>query len=56
VNLGFAHGISLSDPKGLLEGTGKRARHVKLKSIDDVNRPALRQLLEAAMAEHRGQV
>ena len=30
VNLGFNHGTSLPDPKGLLEGTGKNIRHVRL--------------------------
>ena len=29
VNVGFFHGAFLSDPAGLLEGTGKRMRHVK---------------------------
>jgi len=55
VNLGFAHGTSLPDPRRLLEGTGKRARHVKLKAVEDVAWPALRVLLEAAVAEHHGQ-
>src|SRR5678815_4974784 len=30
VNVGFFHGAFLPDPQGLLEGTGKRMRHVKL--------------------------
>jgi len=55
VNLGFAHGTSLPDPKRLLEGTGKRARHVKLKAVEDVEWPALRVLLKAGLAEHQGQ-
>ena len=29
VNVGFFHGAALDDPAGLLEGTGKRMRHVK---------------------------
>lgn len=33
VNLGFYHGASLADPSGLLEGTGKRLRHIKVKSV-----------------------
>jgi hypothetical protein len=36
VNLGFWEGVFLSDPDGLLEGTGKRMRHVKLRSPSDV--------------------
>ena len=31
INVGFFHGAALQDPTGLLEGTGKRMRHVKLK-------------------------
>jgi hypothetical protein len=50
VNLGFARGALLLDPAGLLAGTGKRARHVKLRSAADVEAPALRALLEAAIA------
>src|SRR5215207_9377832 len=53
VNLGLARGTSLSDPTGLLEGTGKRARHVKLKSIEDVERPPLCELINAAVIERQ---
>src|SRR6187431_2037113 len=31
VNVGFFHGPALDDPAGLLEGMGKRMRHVKLR-------------------------
>jgi hypothetical protein len=31
VNFGFYHGATLADPAGLLEGTGKALRHVKLR-------------------------
>lgn len=52
VNLGFNYGAELPDPEGLLEGTGKLFRHVKIKSIEDVEQPALRRLLEKAI-KHR---
>jgi hypothetical protein len=48
VNLGFLYGAELEDGAGLLAGTGKLFRHVKLKSLVDVSRPALRRLVEAA--------
>lgn len=48
VNLGFMAGADLPDPAGLLEGTGKNMRHVKLKRAADVDAPALRALVEAA--------
>lgn len=31
VNLGFYQGVDLADPDGLLEGTGKKMRHVKIR-------------------------
>ena len=51
VNVGFFHGAKLPDPAGLLEGTGKSLRHVKVSSIADGERPALRALIVAARAE-----
>jgi hypothetical protein len=53
VSLGFMHGTALSDPKGLLEGTGKNLRHVKLKTPEDAASPALSQLVEQAIADKR---
>lgn len=53
VNLGFYHAVDLPDPAGLLEGTGARIRHVKLRSPSDVERPEIAELLEAAIAERR---
>jgi len=50
VSLGFAQGTSLPDPAGLLEGTGKNIRHVKLKTADQVRNPHLENLIvEAAV-------
>lgn len=53
VNLGFYNGAALADPAGLIEGTGKRLRHVKVHSSDEVGQPALLQLIAAARAERR---
>jgi len=50
VNLQFADGATLPGGDGLLEGTGKRIRHVKCRSVEDANRPALRALIEAQVA------
>lgn len=52
VTLGFFYGAELEDPTGLLEGTGKKMRHVKLRGASDVQAPAVRALLIAAMS-HR---
>ena len=51
VNIGFFLGAEISDPGGLLEGTGKFMRHVKLRPELDVNVTALTQLIETAYAD-----
>jgi hypothetical protein len=53
VNLGFYYGAALPDPAGLLEGTGKAMRHVKVRSPAETDDEALRQLLQEALAERR---
>lgn len=50
VTLGISHGVGLPDPAGLMEGTGKVHRHVKIRSFTDVTRPELRALLLARLA------
>jgi hypothetical protein len=44
----FIRGTSLPDPEGLLEGTGKNLRHVKIRSQDDLSREGFNELLKAA--------
>jgi hypothetical protein len=48
VNVGFFNGADLADPAALLEGNGKRMRHVKLKPGCEVNAAALGDLITAA--------
>ena len=50
VNLMLVRGAELvdRDPHGLLEGTGKKARHVKFRTTADVDRPGVRELLVEA--------
>jgi hypothetical protein len=50
VNLQLADGAQLADPQGIVEGTGKRIRHVKCRSVADVDRPAVRALIEAQVS------
>lgn len=54
VNVGFFLGAEIADPKGLLEGTGKFMRHVKLRPEHDVDTMALRTLIETAYADMKG--
>jgi len=56
VNVGFFQGASLRDPAGLLQGTGKFMRHVKLKPGTSTNDAALRALIERAYAEMKTRV
>lgn len=51
VNVGFFRGTELTDPAGLLEGTGKFMRHVKLRPGHDFNAAALTKLIEAAYVD-----
>jgi hypothetical protein len=48
VNVGFYLGAELEDPTGLLEGSGKRMRHVKLKPGSEPDSAALMALIDAA--------
>lgn len=45
LTLGIDHGADLPDPAGLLEGSGKVHRHVKIRTADDLDRPALHELM-----------
>src|SRR5262244_596312 len=47
-NVGFFHGASLPDPAGLLQGTGKHMRLVKLTRETVTNTAALNRLIETA--------
>ena len=51
VNVGFFQGAMLEDPAGLLEGTGKRMRHVKLRPGREVDYDALRELIDLAYVD-----
>ena len=51
VNLGFYHGAVLSDPTGLLEGTGKKLRHVKIHSLKAARARALKELLRQSVSD-----
>ena len=56
VNVGFFRGAEIADPKGLLEGTGKFMRHVKLRPERDVDATALTKLIETAYIDMKGRL
>jgi hypothetical protein len=51
VNVGFFNGAELPDPAGLLEGSGRFMRHVKLKPEREVDAAALQALIQISYAE-----
>ena len=56
VNVGFFQGSELRDPAGLLQGSGKFMRHVKLRPGVAVDVAALRRLVEAAYLNVKARV
>ena len=56
VNVGFFHGASLPDPERVLQGTGKRMRHAKLKPGTPANAAALSKLIELAYSDIKARV
>jgi len=50
VNLQLADGVDLPDPDGLVEGTGKRIRHVKVRSVEQASSAPVVRLIEAQLA------
>jgi hypothetical protein len=50
INLGFSKGAELADPDGLLEGSGKSIRHVKITDSAVLKSKSLGALLKRAIA------
>ena len=48
VDLGFFRGVDLKDAKGLLEGSGKGMRHVKVHKVEDIDPAAITALVKQA--------
>ena len=45
INISFPSGAFLSDPQGLLQGTGKKIRHIRISKLSDLKVPAVKDLL-----------
>ncbi len=56
VNVGFFRGAELPDPSGLLSGTGKFMRHVKLHPGADIDVAAIHDLIETAYLAMRSRI
>jgi hypothetical protein len=48
VNLGFNDGATLDDPLGILKGSGKKIRHITMKTPADLDRPEVRAYIKRA--------
>lgn len=53
VSLYFLYGARLPDPKGLLSGSGSQTRFLRLEAVSVLGRPAVEELVAAAVAEAR---
>jgi len=50
VNLGFNRGSELDDPQGLLQGSGRWIRHIRISEPVDLERPLVRSFVKTAVA------
>lgn len=50
ITFAFSRGADFQDKYGLLQGVGKVSKHVKLKALKDINKPALRYYIKQALA------
>ena len=56
LNVGFFWGSALEDPAGLLQGTGKRMRHVKVRPGKQLDSEALNALIDEAYIDMQARV
>jgi hypothetical protein len=49
ITFAFERGAEFDDAHGLLDGSGKRTRHVKIRSLDELNADALRDYIAQAV-------
>ena len=53
VGLEFSRGYLLDDPEGVLSGSGKYRRHIKLRSLEDLDNYPVRTLIEQAFRNEK---
>src|SRR5438874_12679647 len=46
VNLGFNRGSTLDDPAGVLQGSGRWVRHIRISELADLDKPAMRAFIK----------
>jgi hypothetical protein len=50
ITFAFSRGAEFEDRYGLLRGEGHVSKHVKIKAVKDINKEALRDYIEQALA------
>jgi hypothetical protein len=53
VNLGFNRGAELDDPDGVLKGSGRQVRHIRISEPADLRKPMVRSFVRAVIAQAR---
>ncbi len=56
INIMLAQGASLADPQGILKGSGKKARHIRIAAPSDLEDPGVKEMLQAALVKKLGEV
>src|SRR5579862_8522695 len=51
IGLSFYYGATLADPRGILQGSGKQNRFVRLDGVATLRTPEVEELLDAAEAQ-----
>lgn len=49
ISFEFGFGVRFNDPDGVLEGTGKSRRHLKLRSLEDIEIKKVAYFVEQAL-------
>ncbi len=49
ISMEFSEGVQFTDPKGLLQGSGKGRRHLKFTSTEDIDEKDIKMFLKQAM-------
>jgi hypothetical protein len=52
-NFGFWRGVDLNDPDGLLQGSGKKMRHVPLKGVNEIKKERFQDFVREAIELNR---
>lgn len=53
ISIEFSFGAELADPDEILEGKGKKRRHIKIRKIQDIKEKKVEDFVTSAMNEHK---